>query len=88
MERTQKETKKRKKTRQGNGRGTKFSTRIGSKRFKKKYRGQGEHNEVVLINKTDEVADTCEIASEVGVSGTKTYFRKRKQLDEESFDKL
>ena len=30
-----KETKKRKKTRQGNGRGTKFSTRVGSKRFKK-----------------------------------------------------
>ena len=30
-----------KKTRQGNGRGTKFSTRAGSKRFKKKKRGQG-----------------------------------------------
>ncbi len=37
----QKETKARKKTRQGSGRGTKFSTRVGSKRFKKKYRGQG-----------------------------------------------
>ena len=36
-----KETKKRKKTRQGQGRGTKFSTRVGSKRFKKRYRGQG-----------------------------------------------
>ena len=34
-------TKARKKTRQGNGRGTKFSTRVGSKRFKKKKRGQG-----------------------------------------------
>ena len=33
--------KQRKKTRQGNGRGTKFSTR-NSKRFKKKYRGQGK----------------------------------------------
>ena len=30
-----------KKTRQGLGRNTKFSTRLGSKRFKKKYRGQG-----------------------------------------------
>ena len=30
-----------KKTRQGLGRGTKFSTKVGSKRFKKKYRGQG-----------------------------------------------
>ncbi len=37
-----KETKARKKTRQGNGRGTKHSTRAGSKRFKKKYRGQGK----------------------------------------------
>ena len=31
-----------KKTRQGLGRGTKFSTKVGSKRFKKKYRGQGK----------------------------------------------
>ena len=31
----------RKKQRQGIGRGTKYSTRVGSKRFKKKYRGQG-----------------------------------------------
>ena len=38
---TGKETKARKKTRQGNGRGTKFSTRVGSKRFKKRHRGQG-----------------------------------------------
>ena len=30
-----------KKTRQGLGRGSKFSTRVGSKRFKKRYRGQG-----------------------------------------------
>ena len=36
-----KQTKARKKTRQGSGRGTKFSTRVGSKRFKKRYRGQG-----------------------------------------------
>ena len=33
--------RRRKKTRQGNGRGTKFSTKVGSKRFKKKKRGQG-----------------------------------------------
>tara|TARA_A100001011_G_scaffold10225_1_gene11334 strand:+ start:812 stop:952 length:141 start_codon:yes stop_codon:yes gene_type:complete len=33
---------KRKRTRQGNGRGTKFSTRVGSKRFKKRRRGQGK----------------------------------------------
>ncbi len=35
-------TKAKKKTRQGLGRGTKFSTKLGSKRFKKKYRGQGK----------------------------------------------
>ena len=33
--------RRRKKTRQGKGRGTKFSTKVGSKRFKKKKRGQG-----------------------------------------------
>tara|TARA_Y100000287_G_C13923868_1_gene211403 strand:- start:33 stop:182 length:150 start_codon:yes stop_codon:yes gene_type:complete len=31
-----------KKTRQGHGRGTKYNTRVGSKRFKKKRRGQGK----------------------------------------------
>ena len=31
-----------KKTRQGLGRNTKFSTRVASKRFKKKSRGQGK----------------------------------------------
>jgi len=41
-----------------------------------------------LVNKFDEIVDTCEIASGVGVSGAKTYFRKRKQINEESFDKL
>ena len=42
----------------------------------------------VLVNKFDEIVDTCEIASGVGVSGARTYFRKRKQLDEKSFDNL
>ena len=42
----------------------------------------------VLVNKYDEIVDACEIASGVGVSGARTYFRKRKQLDEDSFDKL
>tara|TARA_B100000780_G_C21044265_1_gene419167 strand:+ start:151 stop:291 length:141 start_codon:yes stop_codon:yes gene_type:complete len=35
-------TRARKRTRQGDGRGTKSSTRVGSKRFKKKTRGQGK----------------------------------------------
>jgi hypothetical protein len=37
-----KEASRGKKTRQGLGRNTKFSTRVASKRFKKKYRGQGK----------------------------------------------
>jgi len=35
-------TRRGKKTRQGLGRNTKFSTRVASKRFKKKTRGQGK----------------------------------------------
>jgi len=42
----------------------------------------------VLINKFDEIVDTCEIASGVGVSGAKTYFRKRKNMEESEFDNL
>ena len=41
-----------------------------------------------LVNRFDEIVDTCEIASGVGVSGAKTYFRKRKQMRVEDFDKL
>lgn len=42
----------------------------------------------VLVNRFDEIVDTCEIASGVGISGAKTYFRKRKQMEVEDFDKL
>ena len=42
----------------------------------------------VLINKVDEIVDTCEIASGVGITGAKTYFIGRKQLEEKEFDKL
>ena len=42
-----------------------------------------------LVNKFDEIVDTCEIASGVGVSGAKTYFKGTKQMnDDENFDKL
>ena len=43
-----KETKSRKKTRQGNGRGTKHSTRVGSKDLRKNIVDKGEHREMVL----------------------------------------
>ncbi len=42
----------------------------------------------VLVNNVDEIVDTCEIASGVGVSGAKTYFMGIKRLKEKEFDKL
>ena len=42
----------------------------------------------VLVNKYDEIVDRVEIASGVGNSGARTYFVKRKQIDEEEFNKL
>ena len=42
----------------------------------------------LLVNKFDEIVDTCEIASGVGVSGAKTYFMGRKQIEEKEFDNL
>ena len=42
----------------------------------------------LLVNQFDEIVDTCEIASGVGVSGAKTYFMGVKQMEEEPFDKL
>ena len=42
-----------------------------------------------LVNQFDEIVDTCEIASGVGVSGAKTYFKGIKQMSEDKdFDKL
>ena len=42
----------------------------------------------LLVNKFDEIVDTCEIASGVGESGAKTYFMGRKQIEEKEFDNL
>jgi len=42
----------------------------------------------VLVNNMDEIVDTCEIASGVGVSGAKTYFIGIKRLRGKEFDKL
>ena len=42
----------------------------------------------LLVNKFDEIVDTCEIASGVGISGAKTYFMGVKQMEEPEFDKL
>ena len=42
----------------------------------------------VLVNNMDEIVDTCEIASEGGVSGAKTYFMGIKRLKGKKFDNL
>ena len=42
----------------------------------------------VLVDKHDCITTSAEIASNVGLSGAKTYFVGIKQIDEEEFDKL
>jgi len=42
----------------------------------------------VLVNKLDEIEWSQELASNVGISGAKTYFRGIKRIDEKSFDRL
>jgi len=42
----------------------------------------------VLVNNMDEIVDTCEIASGIGVSGAKTYFMGIKRLKGKEFDSL
>ena len=42
----------------------------------------------VLVNKMDEIVDTCEIASGVGISGAKTYIMGIKRLKGKEFDSL
>lgn len=41
-----------------------------------------------LVDKYDNVVNTVDLASNVGVSGARTYFLGVKKIDEESFDKL
>jgi len=43
----------------------------------------------VLVDKYDNIVSTVNLASEVGVSGAKTYFKGMKRMPEDSdFDKL
>ena len=42
----------------------------------------------VMVDKYDNIVDKVDLASDVGVSGARTFFKSRKQIDEESFDKL
>ena len=42
----------------------------------------------VLVDKGDNIISTIDLASNIGLSGAKTYFKGVKQIDEKSFDKL
>ena len=42
----------------------------------------------MLVDKYDNINTSVELASNVGLSGAKTYFVGIKQLDEKKFDKL
>ena len=42
----------------------------------------------VLVDKYDNITTSVDLASNVGLSGAKTYFVGIKQLDEKKFDKL
>jgi len=42
----------------------------------------------VLVDKGDNITTTVDLASEVGISGARTYFKGVKQIDGKSFDKL
>ena len=42
----------------------------------------------VLVDKGDNINTTVDLASEVGISGARSYFLGVKRLDKKSFDKL
>jgi len=42
----------------------------------------------VLVDNTDSINTSVALASEVGISGARTYFKGVKRIDEKSFDKL
>ena len=43
---------------------------------------------VLVDNSMDSINITVDLASEVGISGARTYFKGVKQIDGKSFDKL
>tara|TARA_Y100001938_G_C8082122_1_gene429804 strand:+ start:1566 stop:1820 length:255 start_codon:yes stop_codon:yes gene_type:complete len=42
----------------------------------------------VLVDKGDNIVSRVELDSDVGVSGAKTYFRKKKDLDIKEFENI
>ena len=41
-----------------------------------------------MVDKYDNIVSTIDLASEVGLSGARTYFKGVKRIDGKSFDKL
>ncbi len=44
--------------------------------------------EFVLVDKYDNIRNRATLSDSVGICGAKTYFMKRKQIDEEGFDQV
>ena len=42
----------------------------------------------VLVDGSNEVVSTADLASNIGLSGAKTYFKGVKRLEEKEFDKF
>jgi hypothetical protein len=42
----------------------------------------------VLVDQDDDIVDRVELTSNIGVSGARTFFIGRKQIDAKEFDKL
>ena len=42
----------------------------------------------VLVDKGDNITTTIDLAGEVGISGSRTYFKGVKRIDSKEFDKL
>jgi hypothetical protein len=42
----------------------------------------------VLVDRGDNIVDRVELGSDVGVTGARTYFVKRKQIESEKFDQI
>ena len=42
----------------------------------------------VLVDQEDDIVDRVELTSDIGLSGARTFFVGRKQIDEKEFNKL
>ena len=44
--------------------------------------------EYVLVDRDDNIVDKVDLTHNIGVSGARTYFVKRKQIESEKFDQI